>query len=210
MSYDDFVLFRYQMNVIYKKIHYVGGSDENNADFGSAPLSKMGGLEVHRPPGIVKQEKYLKNREVKTQLNKNIWNAAPSNKIAVRVPKKRTENPDTAHKNDIIEDHINMNLRQEVARDVDFVQLFDTDFPAEFEELANDYLEAREGNDQEKDVIKMRKKNQKRYKDLKDVSKHVTLNFESDITPKMGQNTKVKNNDKVTVTIDGGSVKVHG
>jgi hypothetical protein len=179
LSYDDFVLFRYQMNVIYKKIHYVGDNAESALDFGSSPLSKTGGLELHRPPGIVKQDKYMQKHEIKSQLPKTVWNAAPSNKIYVKAPKKSTDNIDDGKKVDPIQNHINMALRQEVARDVDFVNLFDTDFPPEFEELANDNKESREGTDKEKDIVEMRKKAEKRYKDVKNVTNLVSLNFQS-------------------------------
>lgn len=46
LSYDDFVLFRYEMNVIYKKIHYVGDNNENALDFGSSPLTKLGNFII--------------------------------------------------------------------------------------------------------------------------------------------------------------------
>lgn len=72
-------------------MHYVGDNTENAFEFGSSPLSKLGGLEQYRPPGIVEQDKLLKTVEVKSQLPKNIWNANPSSKIYVKIPKKTEE-----------------------------------------------------------------------------------------------------------------------
>lgn len=106
VSFDDFVLFRYEMNTIFKKTHFRGNLDENLIDFGTSPLARIGGmlirdlpqnekkkqLELYRPPGIVKKVKYLKNSDVDTQFGQNIWNCVPSNKIYIRDPTKRSDN----------------------------------------------------------------------------------------------------------------------
>mmetsp|Transcript_4822 Transcript_4822/g.4566 ORF Transcript_4822/g.4566 Transcript_4822/m.4566 type:complete len:105 (+) Transcript_4822:375-689(+) len=88
LSYDDFVLFRYEMNTIFKKTHFRGKSDENLMAFGTSPLSRVGGmlirdlpqnekkkqLELYRPPGIVRKVQHLPGKDVETQFNQNIWN----------------------------------------------------------------------------------------------------------------------------------------
>lgn len=193
MSYDDFVLFRYQMNIIYKKIHYVGDTSDSPLDFGSSPLSKMGGIEQYRPPGIVKQQKYLQKHEIKTQFGKNIWNAVPSNKIYIKAIKKPSldQNEDSKSK-DLIAEHVNIPLKQEIAKEVDFVDIFDTDYPAEYEQLANDNKDNKESTDKELEIAEIRKKAEKRYKDVKNVTNLVSLsnldanhgNFMSSYKPK--------------------------
>lgn len=106
LSYDDFVLFRYEMNTIFKKTHFRGKSEENLLDFGTSPLSRVGGmlirdlpqnekkkqLELYRPPGIVRKVKYLAKTDVETQFSQNIWNWVPNNRIYIRDPKKKSGN----------------------------------------------------------------------------------------------------------------------
>ena len=49
-SYDDFVLFRYEMNTIFKNTFFVGNPEENILDFGTSPLSRVGGMLVRDLP----------------------------------------------------------------------------------------------------------------------------------------------------------------
>lgn len=90
------------MNTIFKKSLFRGKSDESSLDFGTSPLSRIGGLlikdltplekkkelELYRPPGIVKKIKYVPGLEMESQFGENIWNSVPSSKIYVRSPNK--------------------------------------------------------------------------------------------------------------------------
>lgn len=93
---DNFVMFRYELNTIFKKSHFVGDYESNNFMFGLQPLSKLGGAEVkdlkqehkrqmmnvYRPPGVVKATDLGEN---KSELNEHIWNSTPQSKIFVRT-----------------------------------------------------------------------------------------------------------------------------
>lgn len=76
-----------------------------------------------------------------------------------------------------------MPIKQEVAKEVDFEQLFDTDYPDQFDQFwgkGGDETEQNRGiYDMEMDVINIRKKAEKRYKDVKNVTNLVSLNFQS-------------------------------
>lgn len=178
-SYDDFVQFRYEMNTIFKKTHFQGKYDENSLNFGTSPLSKIGGLfikdlppqekkkelELYRPPGIVKKVVYSKKLREETQLNENIWNAVPSSKIYVRMPAK---NDDSHHQT--LEEKVRVNVVQKPVSEIaDYLDLFDTDFPMEYNEIANASREDREGMEKERDIREMIRKNDKRYKEVKNL-----------------------------------------
>jgi len=86
------------------KTHFRGRADENLLDFGTSPLSRIGGmlirdlppnekkkqLELYRPPGIVHKVDYTPQK-TNTQFNQNVWNWVPSHKIYIRDPKKKPE-----------------------------------------------------------------------------------------------------------------------
>jgi hypothetical protein len=98
------------LNTIYKKNQFQGKADENPLDFGTSPLSRVGGtlirdlapkdrktkLELYRPPGIIRKVPYIKGLTGESQLGENIWNSVPSNKIYVRDPFKKAEQDEQA------------------------------------------------------------------------------------------------------------------
>lgn len=89
---DDFVMFRYELNSIFRKHHYVDEAYSEYLIGGRNPLSKIQGkqlkdvddkknyLEMYRPPGIV--ERVETNVGIKSsQLDEKIWNTMPTTKL---------------------------------------------------------------------------------------------------------------------------------
>lgn len=52
---------------------------------------------------------------------------------------------------------------------IDFLTLFDTDFPPEYNEIANASKEDREGMEKERVIREMIKKNERKYKEVKNL-----------------------------------------
>lgn len=192
LSYDDFVLFRYEMNTIFKKTHFRANNDENLMEFGTSPLSRIGGmlirdlpqnerkkqLELYRPPGIVRKVRYLPEAEVDTQFGQNIWNCVPNNKIYIRDPTKKEEAEDEksqketqgSKKAEALKKKLRINIMQKQAQDIeDFYDLFDTDFPIEYNEIVNGDQEEGENQGDERDIKEMIRKSEKRYKEVKNL-----------------------------------------
>ena len=86
---DDFVMFRYEMNTIFKKKEYLPEKEKSEFYYGYNPLSKIGGqlvkdlgiqekkqkIDLYRPPGrIVPIETIHKQ---KSYLGEIVWNAIP-------------------------------------------------------------------------------------------------------------------------------------
>lgn len=208
-SYDDFVLFRYEMNTIFKRTHFRASSDENALDFGTSPLARVGGmlirdlpaqerkkeLELYRPPGIVNKVRYIQKYEFESQFGPNVWNGVPSNKIFVRSEMKpnNTDQDDAPYHNQSPEDGKNTENKKEEGKkeeekrrrmkkrleikttqkpgsDIkDQLDIFDTDFPLEYNEIANASSEDTRGMEKERDIKEMIKKNEKRFKEVKNL-----------------------------------------
>lgn len=196
ISYDDFVLFRYEMNTIFKKTHFRGKSDENLMEFGTSPLSRIGGmlirdlpqnekkkqLELYRPPGIIRKVKYISEGEVDTQFGQNIWNWVPNNKIFIRDPAKKKEDDDEEKKDgekklnkeekkkEELRKKLRINVMQKQTQDIeDYLDLFDTDFPIEYNEIAFGSQEEDGDDINKRDFKAMIRKSQKRYKEVKNL-----------------------------------------
>eukprot|EP00347_Sterkiella_histriomuscorum_P003672 403363386 len=89
---DDFAMFRYELNSIFRKHHF---QDESNSEMfgGKHPLSKVGGLqlkdlpndtkkeymEMYRPPGIIRSQET--NIQAKPAIDDKITYAVPNSKL---------------------------------------------------------------------------------------------------------------------------------
>jgi hypothetical protein len=191
------------MNTIFKKNQFQGNSEENSLDFGTSPLSKIGGmmirdlpqnerknkLELYRPPGIVKKVKYVNTLDMESQFGDNIWNAVPSSKIFVRDVNKRPEGEEIKNtrsalytdpnekkkKLSVYEKALMIPYSQRPAlepldgKPIDYLALFDTDFPPEYNEIVNASKEDKEGIEKERIIREMIRKNERKYKEVKNL-----------------------------------------
>ena len=148
---------------------------------------KKNKLELYRPPGIVKKVKYIQKEDVKSQFDENdvVLNSVPSSKVYIRNPGKHVQidedvkpqrsalytDPNAKkHKPTELEKKLKLPITLKPVSEIeDYLELYDTDYPAEYNDLANASKEQNEDDGKEKDIIEMRKKAEKRYKEVKNL-----------------------------------------
>lgn len=141
---DDFVFFRYEMNTIFKKNQFIGDYESPHFMFGYSPLSKIGGekkkMEVYRPPGIINV-----SDKQKSNLNKDIWNATPSNKIYVRNKgiKKEKNQSLNPNKQSVKAGYKykNVETKQENAQEVNLEDIYEEEKEEEYYEFYQKHRE---------------------------------------------------------------------